>query len=93
MISGSSALQQHIPAPRRSQAQLCWSRVEFADERTSRLKVSLLFPTFQLSNGDITAFYKPLKHQDISAAEVRQGLGHSSASVDLHNGAWCVMAG
>lgn len=59
--------------------------MEFADERTLRLKVSLLFPTFQLSNRDITAFYKPLKHQDISASEVRRGLGHSSANVDLYN--------
>lgn len=68
-----------------ARAQLCRGCVEFADKRTLRLKVSLPFPTFQLSKGDITAFYKPLKHQDIiSASEVRRRLGHSSANVDLH---------
>lgn len=67
MISGSSLLGSSKSLLPSAQAQLGRSCVEFADERTSRLKVSLLFPTFQLSNGGITAFYKPLKHQDISA--------------------------
>lgn len=84
-ISGSSLLGSSKSLPQSAQARLCRGCVEFADERTWRLTVSLLFSTSQVSNGDVTAFHKPLRHQDMSALEVRRGLGSSPTSVGFHN--------